>query len=101
TTISDRNFSRILPLLHKLRNMPAGYATRAEPTPTLATFGLSQRERLQNATEITYRQALERMLRSRIVFRLEEQLESNANNPGFVYEALKVYMMVGGQAKLD
>lgn len=100
-TVSDRNFSRILPLLHKLRNMPAGYATREEPTPTLATFGLSQRERLQNATEITYRQALERMLRSRIIFRLEEQLEANANNPGFVYEALKVYMMVGGQAKLD
>lgn len=101
TTISDRNFSRILPLLHKLRNMPAGYATQNEPVPMLATFGLSQRERLQNAAEITYQQALERMLRPRIIFRLEEQLEQNANNPGFVYEALKVYMMVGGQAKLD
>jgi len=101
TTISDRNFSRILPLLHKLRNMPAGYATQAEPTPTLATFGLSQRERLQNASEITYQQGLERMLRPRIIFRLEEQLEQQANNPGFVYEALKVYMMIGGQAKLD
>jgi len=101
TTISDRNFSRVLPLLHKLRNMPAGYATQAEPTPTLAAFGLSQRERLQNASEITYQQGLERMLRPRIIFRLEEQLEQQANNPGFVYEALKVYMMIGGQAKLD
>lgn len=101
TTISDRNFSRILPLLHKLRNMPAGYATQEEPTPTLATFGLSQRERLQNASEITYQQGLERMLRPRIIFRLEEQLEQQANNPGFVYEALKVYMMIGGQAKMD
>ncbi|MGX5734122.1 type VI secretion system membrane subunit TssM [Bosea thiooxidans] len=101
TTVSDRNFSRILPLLHKLRNMPAGYATKDEPTPTLAGLGLSQRERLQNATEITYREGLERMLRSRIIFRLEEQLEANATNPGFVYEALKVYMMVGGQAKMD
>jgi type VI secretion system protein ImpL len=101
TTISDRNFSRVLPLLHKLRNMPAGYATRNEPTPVSATFGLSQRDRLQNATDISYQQALERMLRSRIIFRLEEQLEANANNPGFVYEALKVYMMIGGQAKLD
>ena len=101
TTISDRNFSRVLPLLHKLRHMPAGYATRNESTPVSATFGLSQRDRLQNATDISYQQALERMLRSRIIFRLEEQLEANANNPGFVYEALKVYMMVGGQAKLD
>ncbi|PZU91527.1 MAG: type VI secretion system membrane subunit TssM [Chelatococcus sp.] len=101
TTISERNFSKVLPLLHKLRQLPTGYATREEPTPVMATFGLSQRERLQNAAEITYQQALERMLRSRIVFRLEEQLEANQNNPGFVYEALKVYMMVGGQAKLD
>ncbi|MFJ5368708.1 type VI secretion system membrane subunit TssM [Bosea sp. CER48] len=101
TTVSDRNFSRVLPLLHKLRNMPAGYASQDEPTPVLATFGLSQRERLQNASEISYQQALERMLRPRIIFRLEEQLEQNANNPGFVYEALKVYMMVGGQAKMD
>lgn len=101
TTISERNFSRVLPLLHKLRHLPAGYATREEPTPTAATFGLSQRARLQNAAELTYQQALERMLRSRIIFRLEEQLEANQTNPGFVYEALKVYMMFGGQAKLD
>lgn len=101
TTISDRNFSRVLPLLHKLRNMPAGYATKDEPTPVMATFGLSQRERLQSAAEISYQEALERMLRSRIIFRLEEQLEANINNPGFVYEALKVYLMVGGQAKMD
>lgn len=101
TTISDRNFSRILPLLHKLRHMPAGYAAKDEPTPVMATFGLSQRERLESASTVSYQEALERMLRSRIIFRLEEQLEANINNPGFVYEALKVYMMVGGQAKLD
>ena len=28
--------------------------------------------------------------------RLEEQLAANINNPGFIYEALKVYMMLGG-----
>lgn len=101
TTLSDRNFSRILPLLHKLRHMPAGYADKDEPTPVAATFGLSQRERLQSATQESYHQALERLLRSRIVFRLEEQLEANVNNPGFIYEALKVYLMVGGRAPLD
>lgn len=101
TSISERNFSRILPLLHKLRHMPAGYASKDEPTPVAATFGLSQRERLQSATQESYHQALERMLRSRIIFRLEEQLEANVNNPGFIYEALKVYLMVGGRAPLD
>lgn len=101
TTLSDRNFSRILPLLHKLRHMPAGYANKDEPTPVAATFGLSQRERLQSATQESYHQALERLLRSRIIFRLEEQLEANVNNPGFIYEALKVYLMVGSRAPLD
>lgn len=98
TTISERNFSLVLPLLHKLRHMPAGYANKDEPTPVAATFGLSQRERLQSATQISYQEVLERMLRLRIIFRLEEQLEANAN-PGFLYEALKVYLMIGGRAK--
>ena len=41
------------------------------------------------------------MLRSRLIFRLEEQLEANIDNPGFVYEALKVYLMLGGQQPVD
>ena len=101
TTVSDRNFHKVLPLLHKLRNMPIGYGVREEPEPITATFGLSQRERLQSASETAYETALERMFRSRLIYRLEEQLEANINNPGFVYEALKVYMMVGGLVPAD
>ena len=41
------------------------------------------------------------MFRSRLIFRLEEQLEANRNDPGFVYEALKVYLMLGGQQPVD
>ena len=55
TIIADRDFNKILPALHRLRYMPAGYGSRATPTPTAATFGLSQRERLQSATENAYR----------------------------------------------
>src|SRR5690606_20996561 len=101
TTVVERDFGKILPLLHKLRYMPAGYAQRDEATPLAATFGLSQRERLQSASETAYHVALERMLRSRLIFRLEEQLEANLNNPSFLYEALKVYLMIGGQAPTD
>jgi type VI secretion system protein ImpL len=101
TTVSDRNFGKVLPLLHKLRHMPIGYASREEAEPIPSTFGLSQRERLRSASETTYQVALERMFRSRLIYRLEEQLEANINNPGFVYEALKVYLMVGGQAPVD
>jgi type VI secretion system protein ImpL len=101
TTVSDRNFNKVLPLLQKLRHMPAGYASRGEAEPMMATFGLSQRDRLSSASDTTYGTALERLFRSRLIYRLEEQLESNINNPAFVYEALKVYLMLGAQAPVD
>jgi len=96
TIIADRDFNKILPALYKLRYMPAGYGSRSTPTPMAATFGLSQRERLQSSTENAYRVGLERMLRSRLIFRMEELLDTNGDNPAFVYEALKVYLMLGG-----
>ena len=99
--ISDHDFDKVLPLLYRLRTMPAGYANREAPTPLLATFGLSQRDRLQSSTEQVYHVALERLFRPRLVYRLEEALEANKTNPGYVYEALKVYLMIGGLAPTD
>jgi type VI secretion system protein ImpL len=74
---------------------------RDASTPLMAGFGLSQRERLQSSSENEYRIALERMFRSRLIFRLEEQFEAQATDPGFVYEALKVYLMLGGRQPAD
>ena len=36
------------------------------------------------------------MFRPRLIYRLEEQLNARIAEGGFVYEALKVYMMLGG-----
>ncbi|GJD45622.1 hypothetical protein AFCDBAGC_3496 [Methylobacterium cerastii] len=95
--VADRNLARIVPLLNTLRYMPAGYAFRDESTPLMAGFGLSQRGRLNSAALTAYHTGLERLLRPRLIFRLEEQLEANRNNPSFLYEALKVYLMIGGR----
>ena len=46
--------------------MPVGYDNRGQPTPVSETFGLGQRGRLVSASETTYREALERMFRSRL-----------------------------------
>ena len=52
--------------------------------------------------ETTYRQALERMFRSRLILRLERQIEAGMNDPMVLYETLKVYLMLGGKApKVD
>jgi type VI secretion system protein ImpL len=97
TLIDDRELHKILPLLHRLRNTPIGYATRETPTPRSATFGLNQRPRLQSSAENAYHVALERLFRPRLLYRLEEQLNARIADAGFVYEALKVYLMLGGQ----
>jgi len=41
------------------------------------------------------------MFRPRLLYRLEEQLNARINEPAFVYEALKVYLMVGGLQSPD
>jgi type VI secretion system protein ImpL len=102
STVSDTDLENVVGILHQLRHMPVGYETRDEPTPMRETFGLSQRARLVSASQTSYRQALERMFRSRLILRLERQIEASMNDPMVVYEALKVYLMLGGKApKVD
>ena len=96
SVVADRNFSKVLPHLNTLRFLPAGYASRDEAVPVLATFGLGQHARIRSAAETAYHDGLERLFRSRLIFRMEEQLEANRTNPSFIYEALKVYLMLGG-----
>ena len=103
TVIADRD-------LHKVDAAAAtscatcrpAIATRDAPTPLLATFGLEPaRAAAVLGARTIYHVALERMFRSRLIFRLEEVLEANRQIPGFVYEALKVYLMLGGVAAAD
>jgi type VI secretion system protein ImpL len=101
TIIGDHNLHEVLPLLFKLRTLPTGYATREKSTPFLSTLGLSQRERLQVSSDQIYHVALEHLFRPRLMFRLEKVLEDNRSDPGYIYDALKVYMMISGEAKAD
>jgi type VI secretion system protein ImpL len=103
TVIADHALDKVYPLLFRLSIMPNGYANRNLPTLLPATFGLSQRARLQNSAEQVYHVALERLFRPRLAYRLEEVLECNSAkaNPEFIYEALKVYLMIGGLAPTD
>ena len=101
TLIADRDLDKVLPLLHRLRNMPAGYSSRGDTVPASERYGLSQHKRLESTSEAAYHTALERMFRPRLLYRLEEQLDSKIADPAFVYEALKVYLMLGGQQRED
>jgi type VI secretion system protein ImpL len=97
-SISDTELADVVGILDILRTMPVGYENRDLSTPTSETFGLSQRDRLVSAAGTTYRQALERMFRSRLILRLERQIEAGMNESTVLYETLKVYLMLGGKA---
>jgi len=101
TLIAEHDLDKVLPLLHRLRNAPAGYATREAQVPLSERYGLSQHQRLLSAADAAYHTALERMFRPRLLYRLEEQLNARLTEPAFVYEALKVYLMLGGQHPPD
>jgi type VI secretion system protein ImpL len=101
TLIADHDLDKILPLLHRLRNAPVGYATRDAKVPLSQRYGLSQHARLLSSSDAAYHTALERMFRPRLLYRLEEELNAKLSDPAFVYEALKVYLMLGGQHPPD
>jgi type VI secretion system protein ImpL len=105
-TVSDRDLSKALPALHALRFLPEGYAAERRAPDAgagrLASgLGLSQTARLRSAAETAYAVGLERLLRPRLVYRLEEQLEASADDPNGLFEALKVYLMLGGLETVD
>lgn len=102
TTVSDADLETVIGALDALRSLPAGYDAKDQPTPAKATFGLSQRERILSASETAYRQGLERMFRSRLLFQLERTIEARMADPMALYEPLKIYLMLGGKApKVD
>ena len=98
TSVTDPSLLPIYELIGSLPNLPEGYARRHDATPLDQTFGLSQRPRLEDASVGMYQDALERLMRPRLILSLEQQIQKNIDNPAFVYEALKVYLMLGGKA---
>lgn len=98
TTIGDRDLAQIIRPLDTLRYLPAGYAALNENVSFIHGLGLSQHDRLRSAAVQSYHDGLERMLRPRLIYRLEEVLDAKKADPSAVYAALKVYMMLGLQA---
>jgi len=98
--IDDTDLRPVIPYLNQLRNMPAGYGAAEEPS-LWETFGLGQRGRLEQAAEEAYSDALERMLRPRLILDVERRLQDvrNIEETTQIYRALKVYMLLGPNAE--
>ncbi|MGZ8213531.1 MAG: type VI secretion system membrane subunit TssM [Methylosarcina sp.] len=87
----------LLPLLDKARNLPGGYADKEKATPLTLNFGLYQGDKLGEAAVSLYRKLLKDVFLTRLMARIERQLQNNANNAEYLYEALKVYLMLNNE----
>ncbi len=96
--VADADLRETTVLLTMLRDLPAGYGNRNDGTPLMETFGLSQRDRLIAAGVTSYQTGLERLLRPRLLLRLEGQMADNINDVDTLYNLLKIYRMLGGNA---
>ncbi|WP_160120390.1 type VI secretion system membrane subunit TssM [Rhodovarius lipocyclicus] len=64
-------------------------------------LGMSQEEILAAGADSAYRRALDRVLLPRLLARLEAQIREGLQRPDFLYEAVRVYLMLGRQGPLD
>ena len=96
--VNDADLPRLLPLLDAARELTA--AAKARPG-VLASFDLSQGPKLRAGAAAVYRHALGYALLPRLVWRLEGQMRGFFTEPEFLYEATRVYLMLGGHGPLD
>ncbi len=99
--VADADLPRLLPWLDQARALSESLDKSAAAPPPWWKLGLSQEAKLAAAAHEVYRHALERALLPRLVWRLEAQLRGNMNQPEFLYEATRVYLMLGGAGPLD
>jgi type VI secretion system protein ImpL len=99
--IGDTDLPPVVAALNQLRDMPANpVLTDPDPEPEL-TYGLYQGEVIGTQAAQTYRAALNKRFLPRLLLRLEEQIGANMNNPDILYEALKIYLMLGLQGPMN
>ncbi len=94
--VADADLPRLLPLLNAARDL-----AHAGQDGGQWDFGLSQADKLRAGAEAVYRDALQYALLPRLIWRLEAQMRGNLTRPDFLYEATRVYLMLGGQGPLD
>ncbi|MEO9778847.1 MAG: type VI secretion system membrane subunit TssM [Sedimentitalea sp.] len=99
--VGDTDLPPVVAALNILRDMP-GNPVLSDPKPERrVTYGLYQGEVVGTQAAQTYRAALNQRLLPRLLLRLEEQMAANMNNTELLYEALKIYLMLGLQGPMN
>ncbi len=91
----------VLPPLDTLAAMPGGYDDRDAQHSIFSGLGLYQGYKLGAQSVAAYGRALNNLLLPRLLARLETQMQGNLGNTDFLYQALKVYLILGRSGPLD
>jgi len=94
--VSDDDLSHVGPLLDaagNLRRVDVGWSPRL--------YGVSQQGKLEQSSRVIYEGALERAFLPRLLWRLERQMRAHLENPNYLYEATRIYLMLGGAGPVD
>jgi type VI secretion system protein ImpL len=94
--VADTNVLSILPLLDQARALPFGQGDTA--TYGFSGLGLNQSGKLADGANATYLNALDNALLPRLLLQLEAEMRGGFDRPDFLYQATRVYLMLGGQA---
>jgi len=97
--VADANLPAVAPVLDMARALPFGVDGEAASTQFFP--GLDQTAKLGEGARQVYFHALDNIFLPRLIFRLESQMRQNFNNPAFLYQATKVYLMLGSAGPLD
>src|SRR5262249_57425987 len=96
--VNDADLPRLLPLLDAARDLSTAIKTSHG---ILSSLDLSQTATLRAGSKTIYRQVLSHALLPRLIWRLEAQMRGYFAQPEYLYEATRVYLMLGGQGPLD
>ena len=99
--VDDADFRRVLPLLDAARALPHGNDHPSVEAAAWLQFGLSREAELRAGASTIYRHALQRALLPRLIWRLEQRMQASFGDADFLYRAMRVYLMLGGQGPLD
>ena len=97
--VAEPQLARIAPLLDQARALPFGVDA---PSSSFQWFpGLSQTGKLGAGAREVYHHGLQHILLPALIARLEGQMRAHFAQPAFLYEATRVYLMLGSAGPLD
>jgi type VI secretion system protein ImpL len=99
--VADDDFTRVVPPLDILRDLPTGLHNTEGTASRWLTFGLYQGDKLLSMHEAVYRRALNGLLLPRLLVHLQNQIQAHQSDNDFVTGALRIYLMLGSQGPLD